>query len=396
MRVPNDTGARPHLVTTEFAIVVASGICYFLALGLVLPNVPRYVKRELAGGSVAVGVAVGILFVGAVMLRPLAGRIGDRYGRRLLLIGGAATVAVSLAGYALAHGLATLAAARFVTGLGEAAFFVGAATMITDLAPPKRRGEAISYWSVAVYSGFAFGPAVGEFVQERWGYTTLWLVAAGLGAASALLGCFTREVERERASGPMGPLVHRRAIGPGAVLFSGLVATAAFSAFVPLYVDDVGIDHTAVVFILFGGLVLCVRIIGARLPDLLGGARTGTMALCATAAGMLVMAGWASAAGLLAGVAVFAIGAAFLYPAMLLLALEGTSITERGSVIGTVSSCFDLSQGIGSLLVGGVAAVTGDRGAFATGGLAALVGLLLLWRTVVPSHRAVHLAPDVR
>lgn len=373
---------RPRLVTLRFALVVASGVCYFLALGVVMPNVPRYVKKELGGGSVAVGVAVGVLFVGAVLLRPLAGRIGDRYGRRLLLIGGAVTVAVSMLGYALAADLGQLVAARFVTGLGEAAFFVGAATMITDLAPVERRGEAISYWSVAVYSGFAFGPALGEVVQRQWGYTTLWLVAAGLGAAAAVLGCFTRETERERASGPMGPLIHRRALRPGLVLFSGLIATAAFGAFIPLYAEEVGIEDVAIVFVVFGLLVLAIRVFGARLPDALGGGRAGSIALTATALGMLVMAAWASAPGLMTGVVVFAVGSAFLYPAMLLLALDGAAVTERGAVVGTVSSCFDLSQGVGSLLVGAVAALTSYRGAFATGSVAALVGLVLLWRLV--------------
>jgi MFS family permease len=380
---------RPRLVTARFAIVVATGIFYFLALGVTLPNVPRFVKHELHGGSIAVGIVVGVLFVGAVLLRPLAGRIGDRYGRRLLVIGGAVTVGVSLLGYAVADSIGSLVAARFVTGLGEAAFFVGAATMITDLAPAERRGEAISYWSVAVYSGFAFGPALGEAVQERWGYTTLWLFAAVLAGGAAVLGCLARETEHERASGPMGPLVHRRALGPGGVLFAGLIATAAFGAFVPLYADEVGIRDVAVVFVVFGGLVLLVRVLGARLPDALGGGRAGTVALVATALGMVVMATWASAAGLMSGVVVFAVGSAFLYPAMLLLALEGTAITERGAVVGTVSSCFDLSQGLGSLLVGAAAALTGYRGAFAAGAAASAVGLAVLWRVVLPRHHAV-------
>jgi MFS family permease len=382
-------GARPRLVTLRFATVVASGICYFIAIGVVIPAVPRFVKRELDGGSVAVGIAVGALFLGAVLLRPLAGRVGDRYGRRVLVITGALLVAISMFGYAAADSVPALIGARFVTGLGEAAFFVGAATMITDLAPAERRGEAISYWSVAVYSGFTFGPALGEYVQERWDYTTLWFVAGALALASAALGTLTREVERERASGPMGPLIHRRALGPGSVLFSGLIATAAFSAFVPLYSDDVGIEDVAIVFVVFGGLVLLIRLAAARVPDTIGGARAGTVALIATAVGMSTMAIWGSAAGLLSGVVVFAVGSAFLYPSMLLLALDGTSTSERGAAVGTVSSCFDLSQGVGSLFVGGVAALFGYRGAFAAGAVAAGIGVVLLWGRVAPRHASV-------
>ena len=271
-----------------------------------------------------------------------------------------------------------------LTGLGEAAFFVGAATMITDLAPVERRGEAISYWSVAVYSGFAFGPALGETIQKHWGYNTLWFVAAGLGFSSAILACFTRETERAKHEGPPSPLINRRALGPGAVLFTGLIATAAFSAFVPLYVDDVGINDAAIVFVLFGTLVLLIRVLGARLPDALGGARAGTIALTATAIGMLIIAVWASAAGLLSGTVFFAVGSAFLYPAMLLLALEGTTEQDRGSAVGTISSCFDLSQGLGSLVVGGVAAFAGYRGAFAAGAVGAVIVVFVLWMRVMP------------
>lgn len=384
----------PRLVTARFAIVVASGICYFLALGTVIPAVPLYVKKELDGGSVAVGVAVGALFLGAVLLRPLAGRIGDRYGRRILVIGGAATVAVSLFGYALADSLLPLVVARFVTGLGEAAFFVGAATMITDLAPAERRGEAISYWSVAIYSGFAFGPAIGEAVHDRWGYTTLWIVAGALGVGSAVLACFTRETEAARASGPMGPLIHRRALGPGAVLFLGLIATAAWGAFIPLYSEEVGIEDVGIVFVVFGGLVLLIRVLGARLPDRWGGARSGTVALVACAIGMGLMAVFASAAGLMSGVVAFSVGSAFLYPAMLLLALDGSALTERAAVVGTVSSCFDLSQGIGSLLVGGVAALTSYRGAFATGAVTSVLAVVVLWQIVVPRRSRFGVAQD--
>ncbi len=384
----NARADRPPLITLRFATVVASGICYFLSIGVVIPAIPRYVKHRLDGGDLAVGVVVGALFVGAVILRPLAGRIGDRYGRRLLVIGGAFTVGLSMLCYALADSIPALIGARVITGVGEAAFFVGAATMITDLAPVERRGEAISYWSVAVYSGFAFGPALGEAVQHAWGYETLWYVAAGLGFTAAIIGTFTREVEREKHEGPPGPLLNRKALGPGSVLFAGLIATAAFSAFVPLYADDVGIEDVAIVFVVFGVLVLLIRVVGARIPDTLGGARSGTVALTATAVGMAVMAAWGTAAGLMTGVVFFAIGQAFLYPAMLLLALEGTDDSERGSAVGTISSCFDLSQGLGSLVVGGVAALSSYRGTFATGAVCALLAVVLLWGRVVPRMAA--------
>jgi MFS family permease len=367
-----------RVLTARFVLVVASGLAYFLALGMLLPVVPRYVEGPLGGGSLEVGIAVGVLFVGAVLLRPYAGRLGDRFGRRWLIIGGAATVAVSIGLYGVVQSLGFLIAARILTGLGEAAFFVGAATMITDLAPPHRRGEAISYWSIAVYGGMAIGPVLGELALDESGYDTVWLSAAALGVVATLLAVGTREVPRDTAAPPGGPLIARAAVWPGLVLFSGLLALAAFNSFVPLYVGQIGLDGADAAFLLYGGLVLCVRIFGARLPDQLGAQRSGSLALSGSMLGMAVMAAWASPAGLYSGTALFAGGMSLLYPALLLLALGGAPDSERGSVVGTFSSFFDLSQGLGALIVGGVAAATDYRGAFAAGAVAALAGLLML------------------
>lgn len=370
--------ARERLLTPRFLLVVAAGLSYFLSIGMLIPVVPQYVTGPLGGGNVGVGVAVGSLFVGAVLLRPYAGRVGDRVGRRILIIGGAVIVAGSTALYGVVDTLPYLVAIRVVTGVGEAAFFVGAATMITDLAPEHRRGEAVSYWSVAVYGGLAFGPALGEAVLGEDRFLAAWLVAAFLGLLAAGLGTITVETARSVPPAPAGKLLHRAALAPGAVLFLGLIGLAGFTAFVPLYVKEIGLRGADMIFVLYGGLILCVRVLGARLPDLLGGRLAATIALSGGATGLALMAGWRSVAGLVAGTAVFAAGMSLLYPALMLLALAAVPDHERGSVVGTYSSFFDLSQGLGAVILGGIAALSGYRGAFAGGAVAAAIGVVLL------------------
>ena len=72
---------------------------------MLTPVIPHYVEDELGLGKVAVGVAVGAFAFGAIALRPFAGRIGDRMGRRVLIVGGALVVAVSTAMYGLVQAL---------------------------------------------------------------------------------------------------------------------------------------------------------------------------------------------------------------------------------------------------------------------------------------------------
>lgn len=100
-------GKAERLLTPRFLLVVLSGLLYFTALGMLLPVVPLYVRRELGSGDAGVGVAVGALFVGAVLLRPYTGRLGDRMGRRVLIIGGALVVAASVAATSVVASLRT-------------------------------------------------------------------------------------------------------------------------------------------------------------------------------------------------------------------------------------------------------------------------------------------------
>src|SRR5690606_23669585 len=203
-----------------------------------VPTVPRFIERELDGDGLAVGVGVGSMAVTAALLRPWVGRMGDRHGRRVLAVAGAAVVAVSILLYAAATELWILVLARLVTGAGEAAMFVGVATAAQDLAPDHRRGEAASYFSVALYGGLAVGPPVGEALV-RHGFTTLW-VAVGLFAALAAVASLWIPRGRTVAEPASRSFLQRDALLPGVVLFLGLIPFTAFAAFVPLFAEDLG------------------------------------------------------------------------------------------------------------------------------------------------------------
>ncbi len=302
-------------------------------------------------------------------------------------------MAASAALYPFASNLGILVAVRVFGGLGEAAFFVGAATMIADLAPTERRGEAISYWSVAVYSGLAFGPFIGEEVLDAASYDTVWIVSAVLALAAGLLALLIKETLTEETRQAVltrterQPLLNRSALAPGIVLFLGLCGLAGYAELVPLYVEDIGLKNSSFIFLLYGVLILVIRIAGAKLPDRLGSRRAGSMALIGSAAGLAVIAAWPSVAGLVVGTILFACGMSLMYPAMLTLALTDIDDSERGSVVGTVSTFFDLSSGLGAFILGGAAAATSDQGGFLTGTVLALVGLGLLWGGIDPRAR---------
>ena len=66
----------------------------FPADGVLIPAVPRDVQGPIGAGDVAVGLVVGAFSASAFFLRPWAGGLGDRWGRRPLMLGGAGVFAV--------------------------------------------------------------------------------------------------------------------------------------------------------------------------------------------------------------------------------------------------------------------------------------------------------------
>ena len=389
-----DPGTPPvtRLVTGRFFVVTLATFAYFLAIGSLLPTLPRYVEEELGGDGFAVGLVVGSFAVSAAVVRPWAGRIGDRYGRRLLLSGGALLVGLATLTYSLAEAVAALVALRLLTGLGEAAVFVGAATATQDLAPAHRRGEAASYFSVALYSGLALGPALGEHLADANGYDRVWLVSGLSALVAAGLGLGTPHVPNRQAHRPVS-LLHPAALGPGLVLMLGLIPFTGFAAFLAVYGPDIGLEDTGPVFFAYAGLVLAIRIFGAKLPDRLGWRRASTMALVAVATGAAVIALWASVAAVWVAAVCLALGMSLLYPALFSAALHDVPEHERSQAVGTFSLFFDLSQGVGAPLLGVVVALSSERGAFA---VAALVGASGFWAQHRLRRQGAGVSPEPR
>ena len=370
---PQGDGDEPRLVTGRFFIVTLATFCYFVSLGTLLPTMPTYVEDVLGGNGFEVGLVVGAFAVSAALIRPWAGRIGDRYGRRVLLSGGSLLVGIVTLAYTQVDAVGGLVVLRLITGLGEACVFVGAATATQDLAPSHRRGEAASYFSVALYSGLALGPALGERLADTYGYDEVWIAAALAALVAAALGLGTPAHHAVPAVKPT-TLLHRAALGPGFVLMLGLIPFTGFAAFLAVYGPDIGLDDTAPVFFAYAGMVLAIRIFGAKLPDRLGWRLASTIALTSVATGALVLALWASVGAVWVATVCLALGMSLLYPALFSAALEDVPDHERSQAVGTFSLFFDLSQGVGAPLLGVVVALTGERGAFAVAALLAGTG----------------------
>jgi predicted MFS family arabinose efflux permease len=368
-----------RLFTPAFIALSLAELAYFTAAGLTIPVTPLFAHGPLGADPAGVGLAVGAFSVTALVLRPYAGRMTDRWGRRPPLIGGALVCAIVLAAHALVGDLAALVGLRLLLGVAEAFFFVAGFAAVADLAPPGRAGEALSFNSLSLYLGIALGPLLGHWLLDAGGFGLAWVGGAALALAAAALAWRLPETARpsEAAHGEARGLISRAAIAPSLVLFTAIAGMGGFFAFVAIYAtDDLGLDGTGGVLLLFGVIVVITRIVFAKLPDRVPPFRLATAALAFCAAGLAVAGTVTNVAGLLAGASLLAVGVAFTTPAVFAAIFARVRSSERGAASGTASLFIDLGFGGGPMVLGIVASTAGIPAAFLVAALVAGIGAL--------------------
>jgi MFS family permease len=368
-----------RLLTGPVLRVWIANLGAFTSFGVLLLALPLYSRDELAASDIGVGIAVGAGSISALLFGAPSGRIADRRGRRIVMLGGAAVMVLGYLALALGPPLVGVTVIRLLVGAGEAAFVVGALTTAVDVAPPGRRGEAVTLITIASYLGLTVGPPAADLILGDGRFGIVWIFAAACIALPSLglLGIHeTRPHTDEEA--PAGWLPPRAALGPGLLVFFGLLGFGGYNAFAALYSREIGFDHPGLIFGLFGLVVVLVRTLGRRVPDRLGGRRTLAISFVCLGTGLATIGAWQAVPGLLAGTVVFAIGQALVYPSAILLAIEETSPAERSAVVGSVGAFVDVALGVGAFVLGAVAEFTSYGGAFLVSAVIATCGLLAL------------------
>ena len=155
------------------------------AVAVALPTIQRQLGLGLSGLEWVVNAYT--LTIAAFTL--LAGRLGDRDGRRKMFLTGLAIFTLASLGAGLAPTGALMIAARAVQGLGTALVAPTALAIIADTFPREERSVAIGIWAGVSASALGLGPLFGAIINDSFGWRWIFLLNVPVGIGAWLVLC---------------------------------------------------------------------------------------------------------------------------------------------------------------------------------------------------------------
>jgi EmrB/QacA subfamily drug resistance transporter len=169
---PDAAGARRWWAVAAIAMGVLVVGLDLTVLTLALPTISVDLR---ASNSELQWITDAYILVLAAGILP-AGMLGDRYGRKKLLIGSVALFGVSSVACAYASSTGELIAARALLGVGAAAVFPLSLSIIPVLFEPEERQKAVTFIASATMLSFPIGPIVGGYLLNHFWWGSVFLI----------------------------------------------------------------------------------------------------------------------------------------------------------------------------------------------------------------------------
>lgn len=297
----------------------------------------------------------------------VAGRLGDRLGRRRLLMAGLLLFTLASVFCARAPSLETLVAARALQGLGAATMMTLAMAMTGDTVGKERTGSAMGWLASMSAVGTALGPSAGGLLIAwlDWramflstvplSLLTLWLVHRHLPAPTPV------SAPRSGTSANATTLWQGTALGASLVM-NALVATVMMATLVigPFFLSGgLGLEMAWVGAAMSAGPVMSMvfGFVAGKLVDRWGAAhtlRTGLLVMLAGALGLAVLPGPWGLAGYLLAISVLTPGYQLFQAANNTATLTRLPAARRGEVSGLLNLARNLGLMAGASVMGWV------------------------------------------
>ena len=249
-------------------------------------------------------------------------------------------------------------------------------TLVADIVPAARRGEALGYWGLAPTIAMSVAPLAGGLLIAGLGFGTVFGLTAGLGALGALLMTPVAEPARERAPSASEARIGwppREAHLPAVVLFLSSLSYGALVAFLPVALAGRP-GQTGVFFSLYAVAILVARPLAGLFQDRCLTAAVIGPGLALGAAGCVILAFARGFAPLALAAVLYGAGiGGGRFPTLMALTVDRSPVPSRGAALAGFFTAYDLAIASGAGLLG----VVYGRAGFQALNLVVAAGILL-------------------
>ena len=189
-RTPPTSDSAGELSVREAFRQVFPGVmvAMFLAAAdqTILASALPTIASHLGGFQYVSWVVVAYLLA-ATIAAPLYGHLGDRFGRRKMLLISLGIFTVASAACAAAPTLLALVVARAMQGLGGGGLMTLSQALIGEHVPPRERGRFQRYFAATFALASTSGPILGAYLTEHLSWRSMFVINLPLGALAAFL-----------------------------------------------------------------------------------------------------------------------------------------------------------------------------------------------------------------
>lgn len=378
-----DERANALLWTPAFVRLLAAGAAYGFSFSS-FHLMPKYLAVEYGASPSAIGWAAGVFGISSVVTSIVVGSFIDRVSRRRVFAASAFLLAATSIGFATMESMGPFTyLLRVLQGVAFTMQMAAYSTLVAELAPASRLGEAVGLAGSSMLVMNAVAPAIDEPLARAVGWPAAFLLAAVAALVSAALVLETGSTRRvlRSGNGSLAAVLRRRTTQVYCgVTFLTAIAFATMFTFLQPAALAAGYRDVGGFFIAYAAAACAVRLFAGWMPDRYGRRRVAVAALVP----YTLIVAYVAAAGptsLLAIGTVFGFAHGVFFPALNALAIEHTRPTERGRLLTVFAGTFNLGAWGGAAALGPVIERSGYGAVFAIGAISALCALVVLART---------------